>query len=68
MKIKFNNNTIDLTQYKKLNLLEILELNDYKSGCYAVMINNVFVPKSNYSTKEINDNDQIDIILPMQGG
>lgn len=68
MEIKFNNKVIDLTQYKKINLVEILDLNNYRSGCYAVMVNNVFVPKSNYSSKEINDNDQIDIILPMQGG
>ena len=68
MKIKFNNKTIVLTQHTKLNLVDILDLNNYKDGCYAVMINNVFVPKSNYSSKEISDNDQIDVILPMQGG
>ncbi len=34
----------------------------------AVAINGEFVPRSTYSERQLNDNDQIDIVKPVGGG
>lgn len=39
-----------------------------KQKIFAVSVNGKFVPKSNYINININPNDKIDIVIPMQGG
>lgn len=35
---------------------------------FAIAINQQFVPRGNYDDKQIIDGDQIELVVPMQGG
>lgn len=37
-------------------------------GGFAIAINQVFVPRANYSATPLRDGDQIELLIPMQGG
>ena len=34
----------------------------------AVAVNRAFVPRSDYATTRLNDGDNIELLVPMQGG
>ena len=40
----------------------------YEEGCYAVAVNETFVPRSQYSQQHINEGDRIDVVSPLEGG
>lgn len=50
------------------NLAEFLATQFAELQHFAVAVNQAFVPKQKYSRMNLNDNDSIDIITPMQGG
>ena len=39
-----------------------------QSQTFAVAINEQFVPKSHYDATMLQDGDQIELVVPMQGG
>lgn len=53
---------------KSLNITELLSANGYEGKIVAVAVNGDFVPKSKYDTHNLQDNDRIEIVAPMQGG
>jgi len=40
----------------------------YQDGCYAVAVNETFVPRSQYHQQLINEGDRIDVVSPLEGG
>jgi sulfur carrier protein len=40
----------------------------YQDGCYAIAINETFVPRSQYHQQLINEGDRIDVVSPLEGG
>lgn len=65
-KIIFNNNAISIPENMLLSAL--LQQENYTEAGFAVAINRIFVPRAQYPTVQLKQNDQVDIILPMQGG
>ncbi|MCK5284573.1 MAG: sulfur carrier protein ThiS [Alphaproteobacteria bacterium] len=51
-----------------LNLYEFLEKEGYNEMMIAVAYNGVFTPKSSYIEISLKDDDEIEIVAPMQGG
>jgi len=35
---------------------------------FAIAINEAFVPRANYAATQLRDGDQIELLVPMQGG
>ena len=50
------------------NLINIIEEYSLKKKLIAIEINQVVIPKSNYTTKKINKNDRIEILELIGGG
>ena len=50
------------------NLINILEKYSLKNKMVAIEINQEVIPKSNYKTKKINNNDRIEILELIGGG
>lgn len=67
MQVKINGQqqTVD-NNISVSNLLKILNYTDSQS--IAVAINLEFIQRSNYSSVLIKDQDDIEIVTPMQGG
>lgn len=40
----------------------------YIDDCYAVALNRSFIPRANHAATLLQENDLIEIIVPMQGG
>ncbi len=51
-----------------LNIVELIEVLEYKTKGFAVAINTTFVPISEYKSRTIKNGDTIDILAPVQGG
>lgn len=51
-----------------LSLTDLLIHLGYREHNFAVAINDAFVPRSQYQTTQIQTNDAIEIVAPMQGG
>lgn len=66
--IQITLNDKPITLKKNDSLLTLLEKQDYEQDCYAVALNHHFVPRSQYQTTLLKNNDVVDIIMPMQGG
>jgi len=49
-------------------LSDFLQMNNYELNSFAVAINEIFVPRSQYEKIIINLSDRIEILSPMQGG
>lgn len=47
---------------------ELLRTKEFFAEHMAVAVNNQFVPKSLRATTQLQNNDRIDLIVPMQGG
>jgi sulfur carrier protein len=47
---------------------EALEHFGQNEGPFAVALNKEFVPRSQYAMIRLNDGDQLDLVVPMQGG
>lgn len=57
-----------LTLDNALSITDLLIDQGYDGKIVAVAINNNFVPKSSYAQTELQDNDRVEIVAPMQGG
>jgi len=66
MNITLNSDTIELD--KPININEFLLSQGYADKMVAIAINGSFVPRSSYKEHLINENDDIEIVAPMQGG
>ena len=66
MIISINDEAISLDA--PCTLQELLLKREIYSEHMAVAINTQFVPKSQFSSRILHDNDSIDLIVPMQGG
>lgn len=51
-----------------ISLLEVLDNNGYTSGNFAIAVNRVFVPRGQYANTQMSDGDEIEVVVPMQGG
>lgn len=61
-------NTNKITLSESITLKEVLDSNGYSSGNFAIAINRQFIPRGQYDLTSVNDGDQINVVLPMQGG
>lgn len=64
--ILLNGKEIQLPQ--NLRLASALETWSYQPNTFAVAVNKVFIPRSQYQDTCLQDGDQIDIVTAMQGG
>ncbi len=64
--IKLNAKQIQIE--KAMMLGEFLKINNYNFKGFAVAINREFIPRSQYDAHLINEDDDIEIVAPMQGG
>ncbi|TAK73257.1 MAG: sulfur carrier protein ThiS [Gammaproteobacteria bacterium] len=53
---------------KTCSLAELLIAQTCKEDCFAVAVNQVFIPRADYAITLIKESDIVDIITPMQGG
>lgn len=51
-----------------LSVQELLHEHQCDHIHFAVAVNNLFIPRSAYSTIFLQEGDHVDIIVPMQGG
>lgn len=66
MKIILNGQPLTLDD--RVSITDLLIDQGYDGKIVAVAINNNFVPKSSYAQTELQDNDRVEIVAPMQGG
>lgn len=66
MKIIVNGKPVTLTNPKTLK--QFLNDCDSFSQYSAVAINGEFVPKKNYESVQLSENDNIEVLQPAQGG
>lgn len=50
------------------NLAELIALLGYEGDFFAVALNRACVPRAQYAATAVNENDEIEILSPMQGG
>ena len=63
--ITYNGNKITLNNTKLLEALTELNIKDDQ---FALAINETFVPKSDYTSITLKQNDSLELLTPMQGG
>lgn len=71
MKIRINGHVYDITLLKEQNVKQALKLflNKYQNkGTFAVALNGSFVNKNDYQQTSLFENDQLDVLFPIQGG
>lgn len=49
-------------------LKEYLEERNLLKQYYAVAVNETFIPKSEYNNVVLKDQDEVEVLAPMQGG
>ena len=52
----------------KSNLLDAIAQWDLGRQTFAIAINKQFIPKSAYQKTHLLDGDQVELLIPMQGG
>ena len=67
MKILINNETKEFSEPLALDQL-VHRLTHLEQKTFAIAVNETFVPKTQYTTTEIQPGDRIEILSPMQGG
>jgi sulfur carrier protein len=66
IKIFINNK---LSEFKKNStLLDVMKKNNANHDYCAIALNGNFVPRPQYAAIILQENDVIDIVMPMQGG
>lgn len=50
------------------NLSLFLLSRENQGANFAVAVNEVFIPKSNYTQIELKSGDHVELVVPMQGG
>lgn len=68
MQVYLNDQTKELTQPYYLQAALDLWQSATNNNHYAIAINNVFIPRSQYSSTLLQPNDRITMITPMVGG
>jgi sulfur carrier protein len=58
----------DKTIGNAATLAEVITLLGYEGDFFAVALNRACVPRKNYAATPISENDDIEILSPMQGG
>jgi sulfur carrier protein len=53
---------------KKLSIQILLEKENIKTNGIAIALNKVLIPKQKYSEIFLQNNDEIEIVTPFQGG
>jgi thiamine biosynthesis protein ThiS len=64
--IYFNQKKLSLIH--DITLVDVLSSQGFLKGCFAITLNQVFIPRPYYPTTFLKEADIIDIISPMQGG
>ena len=49
-------------------LADVIKALGYEGDFFAVALNRTCVPRTNYAATSVNENDEIEILSPMQGG
>jgi len=65
MNIIVNQQTVFFEQ--EVNVSKVIEKGEF-SPPYAVLLNDEFLPCSQYSNTWLNENDEIDVVMAIQGG
>ena len=69
MQLFVNGETIRFHEFRNpLLLKQMLEMLGYEPKSIAVAINGQFIPKHQYSTFQIAEEAEIEVLAPMQGG
>jgi sulfur carrier protein len=71
MKIKINDQTYNIALLKEQNVKQALKLflNEHQDrSTFAVALNGDFVDKNDYQKISLSENDQLDVLFPIQGG
>lgn len=66
MRIYLNQNLLVLEN--TMSLKNFLQQQKCVGDHFAVAVNKSFVPRVGYETIMLNENDHVDVVLPMQGG
>ena len=66
MSVSVNNQRQSLP--RPCSVAEALSLLGYQGAKIAVAVNNSFVPRSEYASHQLSDEDCIDVLVPVQGG
>jgi sulfur carrier protein len=66
MLVRINGKT--QTVHQPATLTDIIKLQGYEGDFFAVALNRICVPRSRYAVTVVNENDEIEILSPMQGG
>ena len=53
---------------RSCSLAEALATLGYQGPKIAVAVNNSFVPRSEYATHQLQGDDRVDVVVPVQGG
>jgi len=66
MKIQFNGESTDIEE--AMSLGELLAQRTDLPENFAVAINETFVPRAAYDNTPVDEGDQVELVVPMQGG
>ncbi|AVC44045.1 thiamine biosynthesis protein ThiS [Francisella tularensis subsp. novicida] len=66
MRILFNEKVLNFDN--SLTIADLLNSQNFKYSCFAVMLNNSFIAKGSYSEIFLKNNDVVITVQPMQGG
>lgn len=64
--IKLNGAAIQISS--EMTLLELANNHIDTGQCYSLALNRAFVPRAKYAACKLTDQDEVDVIQPMQGG
>lgn len=51
-----------------ITVADVIKALGYEGDFFAVALNRVCVARANYAATPVNENDEIEILSPMQGG
>ncbi|WP_251358506.1 sulfur carrier protein ThiS [Kangiella sp. TOML190] len=70
MQLMLNDRTIEIeTPMTISQFIDWLQANNQlEQSNFAVAVNMEFIPRSIYAETALNENDKVEIVLPMQGG
>jgi thiamine biosynthesis protein ThiS len=66
LKIKINHQEIEIPEMSALS--KVLEIYGTKEKVYAVALNGKIIPRAMLNQVFVKSHDQVDVIVPMQGG
>ena len=66
MQIKLNGQAVAASQ--SATLAQLLTQQTQLPEQFAIAVNGVFVPQANYPETALADGDEIELLVPMQGG